>query len=164
MNKHFSDSALNSYELRQLRQIARLCPYNDGIAVYQARRVLHEYGNVNYSNACEISQIPNRGNSNGQSNNGSKKRLKDSTFIEAALFDLFPNPTTGELHLNLRKEQDAIYQFELRDILGKTIVKKVVMPNQLTKEDLSDMQSGVYFYRLFENERLIQSDKIILNK
>jgi|GEM_PF-2838906 len=39
LDKHFSDSVLSSSELNQLKQIAVLCPYTDGIAVYQARRV-----------------------------------------------------------------------------------------------------------------------------
>ena len=154
LNKHFSDSSLSKIELDQLRQIAILCPYTDGIAVYQARRVLHEYGDRLLVNDCEISkQSSNRGKT--------KTRLKvlDST---AFSLSIYPNPASGLLFVNLLSEKEGFYQLEIRDVIGKKVRSVSIKANTTDQINVSQMQSGVYFVRLLESGQLKQTEKLVI--
>jgi hypothetical protein len=155
LSKHFSDSTLTKAELDQLRQIAVLCPYTDGIAVYQARRVLHEYGDRLLVNDCEISkQQPN--------NNGKGKpriKVSDSTAFNLSLY---PNPASGQLFVNLVSSKESVYQLEIRDVIGKKVRTLPIKANTTDKINLGQMQSGVYFVRLLEDGQIIQTEKLVI--
>ena len=155
VNKHFSDSSLSKSELDQLRQIAVLCPYTDGIAVYQARRVLHEYGDRLLVNDCEISKKSPRNNGRG------KARIKavDSTALS---LQLYPNPANDQLFVNFTSQKEGIYSLEIRDVIGKKVKALSIKPNTPNQINVNEMQSGVYFYRLFENDKVQKTGKIVI--
>ena len=153
LNKHFADSALTKSELDQLRQIAVLCPYTEGIAVYQARRVLHEFGDRLLVNECEISNTDQSG--------ASKVRIKVSDSSNFAI-TIFPNPTNQSTNLYFETSKEGTFSIEIIDLIGKCIKLKSVLPNINNNFDVSEMQSGVYFIRLFEEDKLIQTQKLVV--
>ncbi|MEQ8910590.1 MAG: hypothetical protein RIC95_15445, partial [Vicingaceae bacterium] len=56
------DSTFSKGAMQQLRSIAELCPYYDGIAVYYARSLWKELGGYMLTNDCErIDNTTNRG-------------------------------------------------------------------------------------------------------
>jgi hypothetical protein len=151
MEKHFADSTLDSTDLGQLRQIAILCPYTDGIAVYQARRVLHEYGERLYVNDCEISQLPNN-----------QKFIRIKAGEEKVPFALYPNPADEQLNISYSVEKDERIELELYDVLGKRVMIKSLNSGNLHQVNSSHLQHGVYIYRLFKSKEQIQSGKVVI--
>lgn len=153
LDKHFVDSTLSSSELDQLRQIAVLCPYTDGIAVYQARRVLHEYGERLYVNECEISQLPN---------NQKFIRIKAEEKQEKVPFAIYPNPANEQLNISYSVEEDEEIVLEIYDVLGKKIMAKSLNSGHLHQINTSQLQHGVYIYRLFKSKEQINSGKLVI--
>ncbi|MAC95059.1 MAG: hypothetical protein CMC96_06130 [Flavobacteriales bacterium] len=153
LDKHFVDSVLSSSELDQLRQIAVLCPYTDGIAVYQARRVLHEYGERLYVNECEISQLPN---------NQKFIRIKAEEKQDKVPFAIYPNPADEQLNISYSVEEDEEIVLEIYDVLGKKIMTKSLNSGHLHQINTSQLQHGVYIYRLFKSKEQINSGKLVI--
>jgi len=153
LDKHFSDSILSSSELDQLRQIAVLCPYTDGIAVYQARRVLHEYGERLYVNKCEISQLPN---------NQKFIRIKAEEKQDRVPFAIYPNPADEQINISYSVEKDEEIVLEIYDVLGKRIMTKSLNSGHLHQINTSQLQHGVYIYRLFKSKEQINNGKLVI--
>lgn len=68
--------------------------------------------------------------------------------VEAANFNLFPNPVNEELTI-ARGNQfgSGVYQFEIIDALGKTVYK-AASREDITTVNVADLKRGVYFLRL----------------
>jgi len=163
MNSILIDNALlgNNFtetQLADLRILAAKCPYNDGVAVYQARAVLSHYEEVEYVNECEV--IPFE-NNRAMSTEGIQEQ-------EAAVteFKLYPNPNDGSMNFVYSLNVSSKGQFVLYDITGKIINTYTLQQginNQLfINETLLD--NGMYFYKVIIDNELKMNDKIIISK
>lgn len=80
------------------------------------------------------------------------------------LIKIFPNPANNELYVVVNTEEigsDAT--INLYDVNGK-VALKAVLNNQTTQIDLSQFVSGVYFYQIIANNKLIKSNKVVIIK
>ena len=89
--------------------------------------------------------------------------VDDPTNTKSEMFEVIPNPSTGQIKINIVVEQTAIYNLSLTNMLGQVVYSDVLPVNGAITErlDLSSIGKGVYFLTLeHANEKLQQ--KIIL--
>ncbi len=73
-------------------------------------------------------------------------------------FQLYPNPTSGELVLKTELKEDL--SIEVYNVLGEIIVQKKITGTE-TKLNLSAHANGIYFTRIVENGKPLFFSKII---
>lgn len=73
---------------------------------------------------------------------------------------IFPNPTTSEITVNSNVELQKI---ELYDISGQLLLVEKSKENKQTI-NLNSFSNGVYFLKLYNNERLIKNEKLVILK
>ena len=140
---------LSTIDSINLYRIAALCPYYDGIAVYFAREVLMQMGVMTGVNECEITP---------KATAKPFKRLKN---VEAD-FNLYPNPTKGEVNLQYIVEADEVVNFELFDVLGKKQQTIQLREGNLHRINVSKLNTGIYFYRLSGTDGVRESGKLMI--
>ena len=73
---------------------------------------------------------------------------------------LFPNPTSGELNLEIEKA--GIFEIKIANALGQVFYQSFIHSNY-AKFDLSQYPTGLYFLTVFQNGKLQKTFKIIKN-
>jgi hypothetical protein len=72
---------------------------------------------------------------------------------------VFPNPFTTSLTIKL-EDKFKTAEFQIFNILG-AVIMTTNLTEQMTTIETSSLPSGVYFYKVITNTKLIQSGKII---
>ncbi len=71
---------------------------------------------------------------------------------------VFPNPTSGEIYFRFEKEiKEAV--FDMFDIKGRKVLSKKIIKDQ--KMNISDFDTGIYFYNIKLDDKIF-SGKIII--
>lgn len=147
------DSLVTMAQKQDLMNLSWLCPFTDGLAVYQARGLIHTWDDSTfYYNPCEINAP--------QASNGSRishGSNEDGHIINASVY---PNPSAGTLHINTNSK-DCI--FEVYDVMGKMLMVQKLNDSE-TKIDVSSLNSGTYFYKISHNESVVKQDKLMITK
>lgn len=68
---------------------------------------------------------------------------------------VYPNPSTGRFHLNIKSDTNDTYQVKVVNLIGKTLVQKEVESNFETEFDLTAYPKGVYFIQIQLDQRQI---------
>ncbi len=95
-------------------------------------------------------------------------QLKDGPAIAEAreLFRVYPNPTGGQLFIEA-EGGDAYAgdsHIDLVDITGKAVSPKIWLNQARNYLDVSYLDGGLYIIRIFREDRLVQTSRIILMK
>ncbi len=69
------------------------------------------------------------------------------------LITVFPNPTSDFLYFNAPNNCVV----KIYDMLGRTLMDKTLSENKL---DVSELHHGVYFFKIFQNEKILSTSKI----
>jgi hypothetical protein len=89
--------------------------------------------------------------SNVISNHSIVAIFKDHTGVEESILnnmvDLYPNPTNSYIDLRLNEAQLQVKECKLYDMYGK-LLKVVLVHNDVTRIEVSDLANGVYFVRM----------------
>jgi Pectate lyase superfamily protein/Secretion system C-terminal sorting domain len=85
--------------------------------------------------------------------------LATNTF-DSNSFTLYPNPTNDAFYINTNFENKNDFTGIVQDVLGKT-VKTFNIQNQLTKIDLLNQQSGIYFIEIKNKLNEVKHFKVI---
>lgn len=88
---------------------------------------------------------------------GEIKKMQNLNFIET----LYPNPTRGPLKLKLN--QFGTFNLEIFNQSGK-LIKTDVINSETYRTDLYDQPNGLYIIRVSDNDKNVDSRKVILNK
>jgi hypothetical protein len=72
---------------------------------------------------------------------------------------IYPNPSTGILNIELNATLEKPLSISIRDALGRTV--KQLSLSASTKIDLSDVKEGIYFLQVWEDGRLVASEKLV---
>jgi len=99
------------------------------------------YPNSNSANCYDITSISNVFSNNLQVN-------------------LYPNPTTDQLHLSINEMNGSNYQLILTDILSQEVYSSSVTQSEST-HDISGLSSGIYTWRLVGNNNVIKTGKVV---
>jgi hypothetical protein len=147
---------LDSCNLAHLYYLAHLCPVQDGEAVFQARTLLTQFDTIRIYNSCEFLLNESSGGRLSTFNN-----IEDHT----SMAKVYPNPSYGHLSVEILSEQNNIvFDFSIYDISGKLIRKESVKSGSKTILDISNLESGIYFYQLWSEDKSIENGKIVIIK
>ena len=138
--------------ITNLKNIAALCPFTDGTAVYQARALLTRFDTTIYINTCEIPSGPGTGN----------RFINTTNTVNNAVISLetkvYPNPAQNQLTITTDVEGATI---EIVNIIGQVVLQ---MPlTSTTILNVTDLKAGTYLYKITKDKTLIKADKLIIN-
>ncbi len=78
---------------------------------------------------------------------------------------IFPNPSRGQVTVQLNQKPGADYKLRLSNIIGQE-VRAIALKPELTPEglpvDLSDLHAGMYFYSLLVDGKVISTKRLVL--
>jgi len=81
---------------------------------------------------------------------------------EEVSLNIFPNPTTDGIQVNLTDELKGDGQLELMNAQGKIVHTKMMNDHTTMYIDLLDYPAGTYFLRVFDNGELLFNEKVSL--
>lgn len=78
---------------------------------------------------------------------------------------VYPNPANEKLYINLKNNKNEVAKVIVCDLLG-TIIKEadLVIGKSITEIDLTSFKPGVYFVKVFINDKLKLCEKVIFIK
>ena len=149
-----------SEEINSIKAIANLCPFSDGPAVYSARVLMTRIDKVylHYKNECE------RTNYLGGYNKWEGSEEEESILLDTSNTVLiYPNPTMDILNIAVKLEEGQTGSLEIYNLQDKKIIQHKLLGDQniiSTKQ----LNSGIYFYRIYIDNNLKKTDKLIIIK
>ncbi|MBK7666725.1 MAG: T9SS type A sorting domain-containing protein [Sphingobacteriaceae bacterium] len=148
------DSLVTSNQIEDLKNIASLCPFTDGLAVYNARALMRTWDDsTRYYNVCE-NNVPDL------TNDAARFAANSSNLVESTMPTVYPNPTNGSLVVNSGCKNCI---FEVYDIIGKKVLSQKLNENE-TKVELNSLNNGTYLYKIVQDGVILKADKLLLNK
>lgn len=145
-NDNYTDDQRN-----WLNEIAPLCPFEAGPAVYQARMLLGvvDYETIYNDDDCDNSaqlRILNKGN---------------IPKVEKAYFNLYPNPANDVIILDYIMPVNITGELVIMDISGKEIEKYGLNQNSSNiRVSCNKLSQGIYLYKIFANGIAEKSGKV----
>lgn len=72
-----------------------------------------------------------------------------------------PNPFKSNINIVLNNQTDSkSYVLKIYNVMGKEVINST-LTNQMTSLKTSDFGSGIYFYKVTENDKIVQTGKLI---
>ena len=78
-------------------------------------------------------------------------------------FNLYPNPAANNLTLSYYSQRSINTLFEIYDVIGNKVISSKLNSSQ-TVVDITNLTSGVYFYKVMADGVNIKTDKLIIMK
>jgi hypothetical protein len=78
---------------------------------------------------------------------------------------VFPNPSQGQLTVQLTGQSGQDYKLRLTNILGREVRLLALRPEQAAAGltvDLAGLPSGLYFYSLLVNDKVVSTKRLTL--
>lgn len=94
-------------------------------------------------------------------------RVKDECHIISAEqiiskdIKVFPNPANNQFHVEIDKSTYRTVYIEIYNSLGEVCVRKNLDESNTIK--CNNLQSGIYYYKIFSSNQLLKTDKIVIN-
>ncbi len=147
------DSLVTANQLQDIKDLAALCPFTEGLAVYNARALVRKWDDSTlYYNVCE-NNVPDLAND--------AARFAEKMNANAIVLPtVYPNPTTGNLMVNSGCKNCI---FEVYDVIGKKVMSQKLNENE-TKVDLNSLNNGTYLYKVVQEGVILKADKLLLNR
>ena len=73
---------------------------------------------------------------------------------------VYPNPNNGVLNISLTAELSKNASLEVYDALGKLVVKQV-LDNELNSINISNLDYGIYVFKVLNNTNAVKIGKLI---
>jgi hypothetical protein len=138
----------NSNEITKLKEIAQLCPYIDGPAVYNARVMLSVIDNTIYSNECETAA-------------GVTTSMAQANTVTASSVMVYPNPASDKLNIAIHLEDQQTGVLKVYDVTGKLELSKTLNENSDVSEiSIASLSDGMYIYKIIVNNTTVNSGKL----
>lgn len=79
---------------------------------------------------------------------------------------IYPNPSDGSINISVDDYdlQSQYYSFDVVDISGKILYPKVWLNSQNNQVNLSYLNGGLYFVRIFKDRQMINTSKLVIVK
>jgi hypothetical protein len=77
---------------------------------------------------------------------------------------VYPNPGTGNFTIDFDDQVTTKYELNVINCLGQTVDTKLNKGSSKTTLDLSDLENGVYFVEIKDNNKTISTKKIIIHR
>ena len=75
---------------------------------------------------------------------------------------LYPNPTSGDINVNVISNQKHKIHYIITDVIGKTVTSGQFAPNQAQEINCSQLINGIYFITVSQNNHIISKQKFIV--
>jgi hypothetical protein len=153
-------TTLSQQQIAVLQNIAVLCPFEDGMAVYQARMLLQPYDSTYYLNTCETTMD---NNNRMAENRGDEVQNAETTETQ---FSVFPNPAFNEININYNlsnSNKDVL--LKMYDVSG-SLVHYCIINGEYGNYRINtdNFSAGIYLLRIEGKEGLLLSEKIAIQK
>ena len=90
-----------------------------------------------------------------------EKKVTGISFLKADFtVKVYPNPVVSTAILNIDYDDLANFRYVLTDIKGGTLISDNIVDNS-TQISMSGYNSGIYFIRIMQHNKLVASIKII---
>jgi len=86
-----------------------------------------------------------------------------SSFYLNDVVAIYPNPFTNQINIQVDALQTGKFEFRLYNVLGEEIGNKLIN-NTNDSFETTTMSSGIYFYKIFNDNKIVQSGKLISQK
>jgi len=139
----------------RLRDIAQLCPIDEGLGVYIARAALLKLDTLprNYVSECE--RIPAPADSHWKDESSINNDVKE--------FAIFPNPTHGTISIRHTLGEDEQGTVSIYNMLGGMVLEVPFLPSGTVSDlELGGIESGIYLLRLNVNSEEKLTERIII--
>jgi len=148
--QYLTTDSLSSSDSSNLLIIANNHPNIGGQAVHLARAILGLYIIDMPINAP--SSVARTGNTstNTQTNNPKTDYL-----------NAYPNPANNYYTIDISGDYDNIIFYEIYSITGSLLQSGNINNNSTNKLNISDLNSGIYFIKLFDEDNIIYNNKLI---
>lgn len=145
---------LSEETTEQLREIAKRCPLDDGMGVYMARAALLSVDTLpkDYANVCEL--LPGL----------EESRQKTGVVTDAASTWFYPNPTGGELTVDILLNEDESATVEVFNLVGQIVFSETLRANEVNKIDIGQLTNGIYTARLLVDGNIRHTEKLSVAK
>lgn len=149
------NNAFDPAAIKKLQAIAKLCPYESGPAVYNARALLARVDDVIYSNSCEMPTPESK--SRGVVSNTNENLF----FTEAESISVYPNPSNEKLNVYIPLEKGQTGMLLIFDLAGKLIkAMSLTSGNDISEISTAELNEGIYTYRLIVGNANVKSGKL----
>ncbi len=83
----------------------------------------------------------------------------------AAALNVYPNPSRGQITVQLTQKSGVDYKLRLSNIIGQQL-RIIALKPELTSAglpiDLSDLRAGMYFYSLLADGKVVATKRLVL--
>lgn len=140
---------LDATQITSLESIAQQCPMVNGGAVLQARALLFDLLRKNYMSSCEKT---------APANMSSVARKGLSTNVEQSGISVYPNPASSQLFVEVKAYTNT--KLKLFNMMGSLMIEQNIDNNQAI--DISKLSSGLYTYKIYQNENELKLGKVVI--
>ncbi|MES2515343.1 MAG: T9SS type A sorting domain-containing protein [Bacteroidota bacterium] len=81
--------------------------------------------------------------------------------IQNAVVSAYPNPFSNNITFKLTGTDMKQFDIVLYDVLGKEVKREEKITEQTATMDVSELNAGIYFYKLIQNGKAITTGKLI---
>ncbi len=133
-----------------LNSIAQQSTNIGGQGVYIARNLLGLY-------------IIDNTSSNTSSTSRMSTSIKTNSYKIDEFINSYPNPADNYYMIDIAGDYFAILAYELFSIDGRLILRGIINNKSQNRIDISKLESGVYFIKVFNDFELVYNSKLIKN-
>jgi hypothetical protein len=146
------DSLVTPNQIQDLVTMSKLCPFTDGLAVYQARGLMRRWDDSTFFyNDCEH---------NAPTQEEHARRIANSLTGANVITEVYPNPANSSVMVKTNLNSCSI---EIYDVIGKHILSQKLNENE-TKIDVTSFNNGTYLYKIADSSnKVIKNGKLIVN-
>jgi hypothetical protein len=148
---------LENVKMQQLRNIAALCPFEEGPAVYSARALLRGIDSLRQEYMHECEKVYPTSSSNRES----ESQVLNNIANDKIDFSINPNPAKSVITLTQKGDFKLI---QISEMSGKIVFESVLNTNENAQTfDLSILSNGIYMINLISDFKTVRT-KLIINK
>ncbi len=142
-------------QVAQLREIARMCPLDEGLAVHIARAALLSIDTLpqGYMNPCEMVAPQD------------DEKWKQEKAPDSFRFKVYPNPSNGEMMLEYVMQDGEHGMIEVFDLIGNRLFSKPLTSETNNRSiELKSVPNGLYLLTVSINGLRVGSEKVSIIK
>ena len=144
----------DSVLLQQVKDLANQPKENTAVA--SARALLVNLGLATYEDYIEV-VIPTSSKARLANEEDETKTTNNDSFVT-----IFPNPANDNLTISHNLiTKDGIISLEIMDVMGRVLINKTIN-NTNNQIDINQLSSGLYFYNVLQNNKMVQSGKLVV--
>ena len=80
--------------------------------------------------------------------------------VVANSISVYPNPSNGILNLSITAELAKNSTLEVYDALSKLVVKQI-LTNEINSINISNLNNGIYTFKVLNNDKLVKTGKLV---